>query len=319
MSAADAPALAAHNGRRVILGVRPEHLVLGDGAPGLGFDARVEVVEQLGSEILLETRVGAASVTVARVAAESRDRARRSGPPFGAARPSAFLRSRDRAADFGVRRSRMFRACAIPSSSTSAPIFRIELDRASHPAQDLLIESMAVALCAHLLRSYTNAVGVEQRSTASVDVAAVRRAIAYIEDNPDRAISLRELAAAAGLSRFHFSRVFKHHLGMSPARYVERTRIEQAKALIVNAEMSLANIAQAVGFADQSHFSRRFRFHEGRTPATVRARTGEGHFAFELILAYRLSEAPARKSASETARNVQGPHEQKRRGPRPDS
>ena len=71
MSAADARALAAYSGRRVILGVRPEHLVLGDGAPGTGFDARVEVVEQLGSEILLETRVGSHGVTVARVAAET--------------------------------------------------------------------------------------------------------------------------------------------------------------------------------------------------------------------------------------------------------
>ena len=71
VGASDAPALAAHNGRRVILGMRPEHLVLGDSAPGLGFDARVEVVEQLGSEILLETRVGAASVTAARVPAET--------------------------------------------------------------------------------------------------------------------------------------------------------------------------------------------------------------------------------------------------------
>ena len=53
------------------MGVRPEHLVLGDGAPGTSFDARVEVVEQLGSEILLETRVGSHSVTVARVAAET--------------------------------------------------------------------------------------------------------------------------------------------------------------------------------------------------------------------------------------------------------
>jgi multiple sugar transport system ATP-binding protein len=71
VNAADARALAARSGARVILGVRPEHLALGDGAPGAGFDARVEVVEQLGSEILLETRVGGHSVTVARVAAET--------------------------------------------------------------------------------------------------------------------------------------------------------------------------------------------------------------------------------------------------------
>jgi AraC family transcriptional regulator len=146
-------------------------------------------------------------------------------------------------------------------------IFRIELSRASHPAQNILIESLALALCAHMLRSYTNATGIEDRSTAPVDSAAIRRAITYVEEHRDRAISLRELAGAAGLSRFHFGRVFKRHVGVSPARYVERARIAQAKLLIVNAEMPLAAVAQAVGFADQSHFTRRFRAHEGCTPA----------------------------------------------------
>ena len=64
-------ALEAWQGRRVIMGMRPEHLALGDGAPGRSFEARVEVVEQLGSEILLETRSGDARVTVARVAPEA--------------------------------------------------------------------------------------------------------------------------------------------------------------------------------------------------------------------------------------------------------
>jgi AraC family transcriptional regulator len=146
-------------------------------------------------------------------------------------------------------------------------IFQVELGRAAHPAQDILIESLAVALGAHMLRSYTNLTGVEDRSTGSIDIAAIGRAIAFIDDNPHRAISLRELAGAAGLSRFHFGRVFKRHLGVSPARYVEQARIEQAKRLIVEARMSLASVAQAVGFADQSHFSRRFRVHAGRTPA----------------------------------------------------
>jgi multiple sugar transport system ATP-binding protein len=72
VSAADARALAAHTGRRVIMGVRPEHLSLGDGPAGSSFEACVEVVEQLGSEIVLETRVGSDSISVARVAAEAR-------------------------------------------------------------------------------------------------------------------------------------------------------------------------------------------------------------------------------------------------------
>jgi multiple sugar transport system ATP-binding protein len=71
MSAADARALAPYNGRAVIMGVRPEHLALGDGAQGQNFDARVDVIEQLGSEILLETKVGSHGITVARVAPET--------------------------------------------------------------------------------------------------------------------------------------------------------------------------------------------------------------------------------------------------------
>jgi multiple sugar transport system ATP-binding protein len=76
---ADAPSLRlplspAHNRRLagwrdkdVIMGIRPEHLSLGNGIPQSCFDAGVEVIEQLGSEIVLETRVGDARVTVARV------------------------------------------------------------------------------------------------------------------------------------------------------------------------------------------------------------------------------------------------------------
>src|SRR5689334_23124463 len=65
-----ARALQPYEGRQVVMGMRPEHLALGDGAPGASFNARVEVVEQLGSEILLETRAGADSLSVARVPAE---------------------------------------------------------------------------------------------------------------------------------------------------------------------------------------------------------------------------------------------------------
>jgi multiple sugar transport system ATP-binding protein len=60
-------ALAGWRGKEVLMGMRPEHLSLGSGNSQCGFDASVEVVEQLGSEIILETRLGDARVTVARV------------------------------------------------------------------------------------------------------------------------------------------------------------------------------------------------------------------------------------------------------------
>jgi multiple sugar transport system ATP-binding protein len=70
-----ARAVAAWRDKPVVMGARPEHLALGDGAGGRAFEATVEVVEQLGSEILLECRVGDTRVTVARVDPESRVRA----------------------------------------------------------------------------------------------------------------------------------------------------------------------------------------------------------------------------------------------------
>jgi multiple sugar transport system ATP-binding protein len=63
----DNRALAGWRGKEVLMGMRPEHLSLGDGTSQCGFEASVEVVEQLGSEIILETRLGDARVTVARV------------------------------------------------------------------------------------------------------------------------------------------------------------------------------------------------------------------------------------------------------------
>jgi multiple sugar transport system ATP-binding protein len=63
--------LAKWAGRRVIMGVRPEHIALGDSVPGRVFDARAEVVEQLGSEMLVEARAGDVSLTVARIDPEA--------------------------------------------------------------------------------------------------------------------------------------------------------------------------------------------------------------------------------------------------------
>jgi multiple sugar transport system ATP-binding protein len=85
VSEPSAAALERYRGRTVVLGMRPEHLVLGEGAAGRSFEVVVEVVEQLGSEILLEARLGATRITVARVLAEAPvapgDRVRLSVPP----------------------------------------------------------------------------------------------------------------------------------------------------------------------------------------------------------------------------------------------
>lgn len=154
-----------------------------------------------------------------------------------------------------------------PSLRYFGEIFRAELDRAAHPAQELIMSSVATAFCAHVVRSYTGAVGVDERTLGHVQTAALRRVVEFLHESGDHRPSLADLAAIAGVSRFHFSRMFAKEMGLPPARYLERLRVERAKDMIRTGDLPLAQIALAVGFADQSHFTRRFRRWAGCTPA----------------------------------------------------
>jgi AraC-like DNA-binding protein len=108
---------------------------------------------------------------------------------------------------------------------------------------------------------------------ASAQRAPVERAKMYLRDRFSGAVSLSELANAAGLSRFHLLRSFAKQVGMPPHMYQVRLRIERA-CLLLQAGASLSIAATAVGFADQSHFTRHFRKVMHTTPgryARVRA------------------------------------------------
>ncbi|GJD48447.1 HTH-type transcriptional activator RhaR [Methylobacterium crusticola] len=100
---------------------------------------------------------------------------------------------------------------------------------------------------------------------------AVRRRIAaLIEARLAEALTLEMLADEAGLSTFHFAKMFKASFGLAPHRYVTERRIARAKDLLLERRASLAAIALSCGFASQSHFTRRFAQATGLTPAAWR-------------------------------------------------
>ncbi len=86
----------------------------------------------------------------------------------------------------------------------------------------------------------------------------LRRAKEHLMENLARDVSLEELAAAVDLSKSHFSRGFRESTGHPPHRWLLSARIDKAKSLLLSSELSLAEIALEVGFADQSHFTRTF-------------------------------------------------------------
>lgn len=155
-----------------------------------------------------------------------------------------------------------------------ATLLVAELDNKPHPGQLLIVDQIAVTLAAHILRSYNLMGSNEERHAPSLGGAELSRLIDFINDNLDRSIDLTELAALVDVSRFHFVRLFKHAVGVTPIRFVEQCRVQRARALILETNLSLAEVGRAAGFADQSHFTRRFHLHMGITPAVFAREQG---------------------------------------------
>jgi AraC-like DNA-binding protein len=95
------------------------------------------------------------------------------------------------------------------------------------------------------------------------------RVVPFLRANFRRNPPLDEIAAVAGLSPFHFQRLFTSAYGRTPRRFLLDLRIEAAKAMLLDGR-PLAEVAAALAFAHASHFVNAFRAEVGITPARWR-------------------------------------------------
>jgi AraC family transcriptional regulator len=142
---------------------------------------------------------------------------------------------------------------------------------------DLLVETLADTLALRLLNNYST-LSVDPfrgvRGSNGLDERRLQRTMDYIHANLTKDITVEDLAAAASLSRFHFSRMFKAVTGQSPQRFVGRLRLELSKSLLVQGR-SISDVAHDCGFSSESNFVRSFRRVTGVTPGQYRALTGK--------------------------------------------
>lgn len=101
--------------------------------------------------------------------------------------------------------------------------------------------------------------------------ARLRRVIDFIEANLAQPLTLELLAHVAGLSVFHFARVFRQATGFSPYRYVCERRLLLAQRLLMAQEMPVHDIATACGFPRHANFSAAFARARGMSPSRYRA------------------------------------------------
>jgi AraC family transcriptional regulator len=123
-----------------------------------------------------------------------------------------------------------------------------------YPNGPLFWNEAASAFIGRLAARHTS--GHESQMRGRLGKRLLERLRNYIMAHLDEAIEVADLAALAGRSPYHFSRVFSRSVGISPHRYVVHLRLQRAVELIRDGRSSLAEIAAQTGFADQSHLSR---------------------------------------------------------------
>jgi len=137
--------------------------------------------------------------------------------------------------------------------------------RLSNAADRLGIEELVTQLMPRL--HTPNIRSTRVHTGHSVPVA---RARARIEEDPSSQITLSDLAALSGVSRYQIVRSFAREIGATPYAYVIQCRVRLARKMLMNGE-TLAGAAQRAGFADQSHMTRAFVRQIGISPGRYKA------------------------------------------------
>ncbi|MCG8710506.1 helix-turn-helix transcriptional regulator [Brenneria sp. 4F2] len=138
------------------------------------------------------------------------------------------------------------------------------------PANQLVLSSTATLLMIHTLRQYTQLQWALPEVRGGLAPAVLRRVKEMMESRLGAPLTLAELATEAGLSEFHFARMFRQSEGMAPHQYVLMRRLARAEEMLRQNALSITEIALVCGFSSASHFSHRFKNARGMTPSALR-------------------------------------------------
>ncbi len=130
--------------------------------------------------------------------------------------------------------------------------------------------SLANMLAVHLLRHHATTRPQLPAYVGGLPQRQLLQILDYIDAHLGSEITLAELAKLIDTSQFHFGRLFKQSLGLSPYQYLLQQRIERAKTLLKQTDKPIGEIALDCGFNSQSHLGRKFRQLTRMTPKAYR-------------------------------------------------
>jgi AraC family transcriptional regulator len=143
-------------------------------------------------------------------------------------------------------------------------------------AEPLYVEALTNLLAVQLLRDYSAMSPCLALYDGGLSDCQRLQVTDYIHDRLADEIQLTDLSELLGLSQFHFSRLFKQTLGVTPYQYILQQRVERAKHLLKTTDFPIMEIALRCGFSSHSHLGKWFRHYAGMTPKAFRCQSAQG-------------------------------------------
>jgi AraC family transcriptional regulator len=137
------------------------------------------------------------------------------------------------------------------------------------PSGRLYLDGLALSFASRLVTQHSS---IATRSGDGDELKGIRlkNVLSYIEEQLASDLRLEDIARVAGVGTSYLQTLFRNAIGMTVYRYVIQRRVERARDLLANGELSLADVADASGFADQSHMARHIRRVLNSSPQSLR-------------------------------------------------
>lgn len=154
------------------------------------------------------------------------------------------------------------------SAEAGAEICRLMRYIVNHPSDPpMRLVGYGMLLLVELVQSSSRRVNT---GNARLRDFYLRQATDYVDANYQNDITIEEIAAASGLNRNYFGRLFKETMGETPQQFLLHYRMAKAAELLRGSQMTIKEIGASVGYENQLHFSRAFKAVYGTAPSQYR-------------------------------------------------
>jgi AraC family transcriptional regulator len=138
------------------------------------------------------------------------------------------------------------------------------------PSGQRYLDGLALAAASRIVARHSSVSPRQDRTHQGLAGRRLKQVLSYIEEQLEEDLSLTQIANVAGISASHLNALFRRSMGMPVHQYLIQRRVDRAKSLMTRENLSMAEIAQAAGFAHESHMARHMRRLLGLPPRALR-------------------------------------------------